>query len=164
LVVKIFLAEKAPDDGCKVSLTFGQALEVIRKLDNLTCGIPKIAYLVGWQFNGHDSKYPSWAEVNPRLKRAQDATARDSLCWLMDEASKYHTTVSLHINMFDAFEDSPLWKEYLEKDVVAYSGDSALLFRRKAPGLSEGKRPMIPKDCAPPFQLIAPGCSGRIGA
>ncbi len=119
LVVKIFLAEKAPEDGSKVFLTFGQALEVIRKLDNLTCGIPKIAYLVGWQFNGHDSKYPSWAEVNPRLKRAQDATARDSLCWLMDEASKYHTTVSLHINMFDAFEDSPLWKEYLEKDVIA---------------------------------------------
>jgi len=46
----------------------------------------------------------------------------------------------------------------------AYSDDSALLFRRKAPGFSEGKRPMIPKDCAPLFQLIAPGCSGRIGA
>ena len=28
-------------------------------------------------------------------------------------------TVSLHINMFDAYEDSPLWKEYLEKDIIA---------------------------------------------
>lgn len=119
LTVKIFLAAIEPNDGCRVYLTFEQALEVIRKLDNLTCGIPKIAYLVGWQFNGHDSKYPSWAEVNPRLKRVQDATARDSLCWLMAEGAKYNTTVSLHINMFDAYEDSPLWNEYLEKDIIA---------------------------------------------
>lgn len=119
LTVKLFLAAKEPNDGCKVYLTFEEALDVIRKLDNLTCEIPKIAYLVGWQFNGHDSKYPSWAEVNARLKRPQDATARDSLCWLMAEGRKYHTTVSLHINMFDAYEDSPLWNEYLEKDVIA---------------------------------------------
>ena len=119
LTVKLFLAAKEPNDGCKVYLTFEKALEVIGKLDNITCGIPKIAYLVGWQFNGHDSKYPSWAEVNPRLKRPQDATARESLCWLMAEGRRYHTTVSLHINMFDAYEESPLWKEYLEKDIIA---------------------------------------------
>jgi hypothetical protein len=92
---------------------------VISRLDRITCGAPKIVYLVGWQFNGHDSKYPAWSEVNHRLKRAQDSTALESLKWLMREGRKHHTVVSLHINALDAYEDSPLWQEYLEKDVIA---------------------------------------------
>lgn len=120
LVMKIFLAEKADEGrGCKVYLTFEQALGVIERLDRITCGAPKIVYLVGWQYNGHDSKYPAWGEVNHRLKRAQDATALDSLKWLMREGRRHHTTVSLHINAFDATEDSPLWQEYLEKHIIA---------------------------------------------
>src|SRR2546427_9324255 len=72
LVMKIFLAERT-DEGraCKVYLTFEQALEVIERLDRITCGAPKIVYLVGWQYNGHDSKYPAWGGVNHRLKRSQ---------------------------------------------------------------------------------------------
>ncbi len=127
LVMKIFMAEKQPNEGCKVHLTFEQALEVIRKLDNLTCGIPKIVYLVGWQHNGHDSMEPDWSEVNPRLKRPQDATALDSLKWLMAEAFKYNTTVSLHINMLDATADSPLWDTYLQHNIVAKDKTGTLL-------------------------------------
>ena len=120
LVMKIFLAERTDSGkGCKVHLTFEQALEVIERLDRITCGAPKIIYLVGWQYNGHDSKYPAWGEVNQRLKRAQDATALDSLKWLMREGKRHNTVVSLHINALDAYEDSPLWQEYLEKDVIA---------------------------------------------
>ena len=50
LVMKIFLAERT-DQGrdCRVDLTFEQALEVIERLDRITCGAPKIVYLVGWQ-------------------------------------------------------------------------------------------------------------------
>lgn len=126
LVMKIFLAEKRPpvdefgnpQDPCKVYLTFEQALEVIKKLDNVTCGIPKIVYLVGWQFDGHDSGYPSWAKVNHRLKRKQDNTAVDSLKWLMEEGFKYNTTVSLHINMLDAYQSSPLWETYVKNDII----------------------------------------------
>jgi hypothetical protein len=60
---------KARDKGeSHVYLTFEQALDVIRRVDNLTLGIPKIIYVVGWQYNGHDSKYPAWGEVNPKLK------------------------------------------------------------------------------------------------
>jgi hypothetical protein len=120
LVMKIFLAERT-DGGrnCKVHLTFEQALQVIERLDRITCGAPKIVYLVGWQYNGHDSKYPAWGEVNYHLKRQDDATALDSLKWLMNEGHKHHTTVSLHINALDAYEDSPLWQEYLEKDIIA---------------------------------------------
>ena len=54
--MKIFLAERTDEGrGCRVHLAFEQALEVIERLDRITCGAPKIVYLVGWQFNGHDS-------------------------------------------------------------------------------------------------------------
>ncbi|KAB2659963.1 MAG: hypothetical protein DVB31_14960, partial [Verrucomicrobia bacterium] len=109
-----------------VLCTFGEALEVIRKTDNLTRGIPKIVYLVGWQKGGHDHGYPSWDEVNPRLKRAGDATGLESLRWLIREARKLNTTVSLHINMVDAYRASPLWDEYVAKDLFARDADGRL--------------------------------------
>ena len=102
-----------------VLCTFEEALEVIRKTDNLTRGIPKIIYLVGWQKGGHDHGYPAWSDVNPRLKRPQDATALDSLRWIIREGRKHNTTVSLHLNMTDAYEQSPLWSEYVAKDCLA---------------------------------------------
>jgi len=40
-------------------------LEVAKRIGTLTLGLPKIAYLAGGQYSGHDSKYPSWE----RLKR-----------------------------------------------------------------------------------------------
>ena len=107
--------------------TFEEALEVIRKTDNLTRGIPKIIYLVGWQKGGHDHLYPSWSEVNPKLKRTTDATPLESLRWLIREARQYNTTVSLHINMVDCFVESPLWEEYVKKDIIARDEHGALL-------------------------------------
>ncbi len=111
----------------EVMCTFEEALEVIRKTDNLTRGIPKILYLVGWQKGGHDHGYPAWDEVNPRLKRKQDATALDSLRWLIREGRKFNTTVSLHINMVDAYKQSPLWEEYVAKDCFAKDASGQLL-------------------------------------
>jgi len=119
LVMKMFLCSRDGNgDIKKVYLTFDSALQVIKRLNNLTLGIPKIVYLVGWQFTGHDSGYPSWAEVNNALKRKQDATALESLHWLIRQAKQYHTTVSLHINMTDAFKSSPLWAEYDKNNII----------------------------------------------
>jgi len=134
MTMKLFLAQaefdgkyKRKDNGhSTVYLTFAEALEVIKKIDKLTLGIPKIVYLVGWQYNGHDSKYPAWFGVNERLKRPKDDTAIESLKWLMHEAKQYHTTVSLHINMFDAYLDSPLWDTYVEHDIIARKKDGEL--------------------------------------
>lgn len=120
LVLKMFMGANG-----NVNLTFEQALEVMKKVDHLTRGIPKIYYLVGWQYDGHDSKYPAWDEVNVRLKRPQDETAAQSLIWLINEAKKYNTTVSLHINMTTAFEDSPLWQEYVDKDLIGRKADGS---------------------------------------
>ncbi len=60
--------------------------------------MPKIIYLVGWQNNGHDDKYPDIFEVNKALKRDEDETSYDSLMWLIKEAKKYNTIVSFHVN------------------------------------------------------------------
>lgn len=120
LITKFFLCSRdGQGEVDEVYLDFEQALEVIQKLDNITLGIPKVVYLVGWQYNGHDSKYPSWAGVNDALKRDQDQSSLESLRWLIREAKQYNTTVSLHLNMIDAFKDSPLWDTYMELDVIA---------------------------------------------
>lgn len=87
--------------------------------------MPKIVYLVGWQYLGHDSKYPSWDCVNENLKRTCDNNARDSLLWLMEEGFKYNTTVSLHINIQDAYDDSPLWDEYVKNDLISLNEDKS---------------------------------------
>lgn len=134
LTMKLFMSQsdfdgklKRRDNGkTEVFINFESALEVIKKIDNLTMGIPKIIYLVGWQYNGHDSKYPAFFEGNMALKRRQDNNALESLKWLMKEARKYHTTVSLHINMFDAYEDSPLWDVYVANDIIARNIDGTL--------------------------------------
>ena len=112
----------------EVHFTFEQTHDVIRRFYNLSLGMPQVVYLTGWQYNGHDSKYPSWEEVNPHLKREQDATALESLKWLMNEAQeKYNCRVSLHINMMDAYPESPYWDEYVEKDIVAKDLDGNLI-------------------------------------
>ena len=134
LVMKLFLSQALYDDKFKrkdngkseVFCTLEKALEIIKKVDNLTLEMPKIIYLVGWQYNGHDSKYPAWFEGNERLKRPQDSNTLESIKWLMNEAKKYNTTVSLHINMFDAYEDSPLWEEYVRQNIIAKNKDGSL--------------------------------------
>jgi len=121
LVMKLGMSVPDKKGGSKVINTFESALEIIKTADNLSLGVPKILYLVGWQYNGHDDKYPAFFEVNKAL-RSQDKDACESLLWLMKEAKKYHTIVSLHINMTDAYEDSPLWGEYVEKDMISKTG------------------------------------------
>ena len=98
--------------------TFEETLEVIRKTDNLTRGIPKIVYLEGWQEGGFEHLWPAWDKVNSKLKRESDETALESLRWLIREAKKYNTVVSLHLDPIIALPDSPLWDEYVTKNIV----------------------------------------------
>jgi hypothetical protein len=123
LVYKIFMADK---QGPKVYVAFAEVLAFIREVHAFSRGVRQIVYLAGWQFDGHDSKYPAWTEVNARLKRNEDATALDSLLWLMREAKRYNAVVSIHINMDDAYDNSPLWKEYVERDLIVREADGSL--------------------------------------
>lgn len=99
-------------------------LQVIRRIDHLTRGIPKIVYLVGWQYTGHDTGYPSLLAVNPVLKRRDDSTALASLRWLMREAVPFHTRVSLHVNFSDCYlDDNPLGPIYQTRDILVRETD-----------------------------------------
>ena len=113
MMMKMYLATPDRRGGSDVNINFERALDIIRKTDALTQGVPKIIYLVGWQYNGHDDRYPGFFEVNEALKCPGDASARDSLLRLMEEAKQYNTTVSFHINFTDAYDDSELFPEYL---------------------------------------------------
>lgn len=123
LVYKVHNADK-PD---QVHVDLDRSLDAIRRIHDLTGGLHQIAYLVGWQFDGHDSKYPDWSQPNPRLRRPRDASARDSLHWIMREARAYNAVVSVHINMNDAYENSPLWDAYVENDLLIREPNGELL-------------------------------------
>lgn len=124
MVMKLGMA--FPDMNCpgksRVVLTFEDALDYIKKIDNMTPGITKIYYLVGWQYLGHDDKYPDFFEVNEALKRPQDKTAWDSFKWLSDEAKKCHSVISVHINFNDAYDNAPSFDDFVK--------DGALIRKR----------------------------------
>jgi len=130
MMMKLFMARPDGQGGSNVGLTFANALDVIKGLDNLSRGVPKIVYLIGWQYEGHDCKYPAFHQFNEALKRPEDATARDSYNWLREEAKKYNTTVSVHVLLMDAYTNSPLWHEYVKNDFLCL--DAAGLFMQRA--------------------------------
>jgi len=123
MTMKMFLAEPDGRGGSRVFIDIDKAADIIRRVDRMTMGAPKILYLVGWQYNGHDDRYPAWHEGNPAIKRAEDRTPIESIRWLMEEGSRHHTTVSVHINMYDAYENSPLWNTYVEKGLLNTTTD-----------------------------------------
>ena len=122
------LVYKIGADYCPKSqipfLNASQVLDVIRRIDNLTLGIPKIVYLVGWQSRGLDTGFPSFAKVNEHLRRTEDSIALESLRWLMREGPKYHTLVSLHVNFSDCYlDDNPLGPQYKDRDIIVRNVD-----------------------------------------
>ena len=119
LWMKMFLAK--PDfenNTSEVLINFEQASEIIKRIDNITQGIEKIIYLVGWQGLGHDDLYPEMNVINPYLKRECDATAKDSLLWLIAEAKKCNTVISYHGNVADAYKASPTHEEFVKESAV----------------------------------------------
>lgn len=118
MMMKLFMARPDGKGGSAVECDFERAMEIVRQADALTLGAPKIIYLVGWQYNGHDDKYPDFTEVNPALKRPGDASALESMLWLMEEAKKYNTVISVHINLTDAYDNSPLMSEYRKNNAL----------------------------------------------
>lgn len=98
--------------GSVVVNNFEDALDIIKKVDAVTCGIKKIYYLVGWQYFGHDDKYPDFFEFNKALKRNSDNSAKDSFMWLYEEAKKYNSVVSVHINFNDAYDNAPSFERF----------------------------------------------------
>lgn len=118
MMMKLKMADPDRKGGSIIYCNAEKALEIIKGVDKITLGIKKIIYLVGWQYLGHDDKYPAFFDVNKGIKRPDDKTAYDSLIWLMNEAKKYNTVVSVHINFTDAYADSPLFDEYVKANAL----------------------------------------------
>ena len=118
MLLKLYMADPDRKGGSNVFINFSKALDIIKATDNLTLGVKKIIYLVGWQYNGHDDKYPAFFEYNEALKRPEDKTAKDSMLWLINEAKKYNTTVSIHINFADAYDNCPIFEDYMKNNAL----------------------------------------------
>ena len=110
------------------------ALEHVKTVQQLTRGIRQQVWLGGWQHRGSDTGYPDWSEVCPIYKRPQDATAGDSLMWLMREARNYNAVMTVHVNMCDAYPDSPLWETYVKEGLICQLKDGSF----KKAGVWEG--------------------------
>lgn len=124
LWMKMFLAKPDYENNTsEVLINFEQALEIIKGIDNITQGIEKIIYLVGWQGMGHDDLYPEMNIINPYLKRECDATAKDSLLWLIGEAKKCNTVISYHGNVADAYKASPTHYEFAQEGAILLHSD-----------------------------------------
>ena len=114
-VYKILIKYK---DVKHVRTTLDQAMDYIRAIHDYSGGMHQIVYLVGWQYDGHDSKFPSWGNVGEQCKSSFSQDPRTSLRMMMREARKYNADVSLHINMNDAYTNSPLWSAYVENNLL----------------------------------------------
>lgn len=120
MVMKIGMSfpEKDMSGKSHVLLRFDEALDFVKKVDAMTPGITKIYYLVGWQYLGHDDKYPDFFEVNEALKAPGDATAKESFEKLYYEAKKYNSVISVHINFNDAYSNAPSFEEFVKKGAL----------------------------------------------
>lgn len=126
MMMKAMMATKVVGGGTEVKMTYDDMAKNIEAIDNLTRGIGKIVYLVGWQYDGHDSKYPALAGFNEALKSPADSNARQSYLRLVEFGKKHNTIVSAHINLNDAYENSPLWNYYVENDLLTRNADGSL--------------------------------------
>ena len=130
LWMKMFLSEPDFDNGCsKVYINFEQALEIVKAVDNITQGLQKIIYLVGWQGLGHDDCWPEMDTFNEHLKRNGDKTARDSFWWLYEEAKKYNTVISVHVNISDVVREDGIFNELVASNSLCndINGNPAVL-------------------------------------
>ena len=106
--------------------TMEQAMDIIRRVHDFSGGIHQVVYLCGWQFDGHDSKYPSWAEVGQHVAYGGEATPLLALRRFVRDAREYGADVSLHINMNDAYTNAPNWQAYVDADAICRRKDGSL--------------------------------------
>jgi hypothetical protein len=72
--------------------------KIVGAIYHVTDGLPQIVYLVGWQFRGHDTGYPSFDEWNERLGPHEGIYRRGA-----DYPDRFNACLSYHINIDDAY-------------------------------------------------------------
>ena len=125
LTFKIMLRCAQPDQISNLDMSLVD--NYLRQIDCITRGIPKIVVLGGFQQNGHDHTYPWWAPVDDSFTAPGRRKGKEALIWLMEEAKKYNTTCTFHVNPFDAYMDSEKWNFYEENDLLCRNTDGSLV-------------------------------------
>jgi hypothetical protein len=101
-----------------VFTTFKQALEIAERIFYLSNGKPQVMYLVGWQYNGHDTGYPAMDKLNIKLG------SREELLNLIKTAKeRYKCIVSVHANIDDSYDQHPQW----DPDLIGRDIDGSLM-------------------------------------
>lgn len=119
MMMKISMAYPAKDQALSVVINdYEGVVDIIKKVDAVTKGITKIYYLVGWQYLGHDDKYPDFFEFNSALKRNCDKSAKESFLWAYKEAKKYNSVLSVHINFNDAYDNAPSFERFVKEKAL----------------------------------------------
>jgi hypothetical protein len=98
--VRAFLARKG---STAENLSFRDELERIRQFAAQTDSAACIIYLLGWQYTGHESGYPSVDKVNESLGGYKE------LVNLITEAKKLNVNVSFYDNYDDSYPTHPGW-------------------------------------------------------
>ncbi|MBR2981993.1 MAG: hypothetical protein IKC80_02055 [Kiritimatiellae bacterium] len=106
--------------------TMDEAMGIISKVRDYSGGMRQIVYLCGWQFDGHDSKYPSWSQVGEHVDYAEEKTPLLALRRFIRDARSLGADVSLHVNMNDAYTNAPDWKAYADADAICRMKDGSL--------------------------------------
>lgn len=100
----------------KPTLTFPEVAGHIAKVAALIDYFPQTVYLAGWQFDGHDSGYPSVDVIGNRIGGYEEYLK------LKEVGLKINVNVSLDDNYDDAYIGSP---EY-NQDYIAHLPDGTL--------------------------------------
>jgi hypothetical protein len=112
--VRTFLARKG---GNNENLTFNQVLDRIKEFARQTDSAAYVMYLLGWQYTGHDSGYPSIDSVNNELG------GYGALVNLINEARKYNVNVTFYDNYDDSYPTHPGW----DPDVICMDPEGNLM-------------------------------------
>ena len=95
-----------------------QAKEIIDYMKNITDGFPQIIYIVGWQYDGHDTGYPAFDQLNPRMGTSEELYALSKYC------DSLGSVLSIHNNMCDAYKGN----KYFSPDIMATDYDGSPMF------------------------------------
>ncbi len=125
LTFKVMLRCALPEQTSNLDMAL--VLNYLRQIDCITRGIPKVVILGGFQKDGHDHTYPWWAPIDESFTAPGRRKGKEALVWLMEEAKKYNTTCTFHVNPFDAYMDSEKWSFYEENDLLCRNTDGSLV-------------------------------------
>jgi hypothetical protein len=98
--IRVFLSRRG---GTDENVTFDGVLEGIKEFAIQTDSASYVMYLLGWQYTGHDTGYPSVDKVNEALG------GYNRLVNLISEARKYNVNVTFYDNYDDSYPNNPGW-------------------------------------------------------